>query len=59
MILPTKLGQNYKDSIASLVFTPIVLVLVLVRLYVRTYLTRRPGWDDLTCVLAVVSQCRS
>jgi hypothetical protein len=55
MTFPSKIGSNYNDSIVALVLLPLVWTFISVRIYVRGFITKKPGWDDVTAVAAAVS----
>jgi hypothetical protein len=57
MTFPHKNGSSYDGAILALVLLPLVWIFILVRIYVRGFLTKKPGWDDITVVLAAVSLC--
>jgi uncharacterized membrane protein (DUF106 family) len=55
MAFPSKNGSEYEDSMTGLVLLPLIWIFICTRIYVRAFLTRRPGWDDLAAVFAAVS----
>jgi hypothetical protein len=57
MTFPSKDGSNYHDSIAALVLLPLILIVISIRIYLRGFVTKRLGWDDITAVIAVVRSC--
>jgi hypothetical protein len=55
MTFPSKLGANYVDSITVLILLPLIWIFIGIRIYVRGFVTKKPGWDDVTAVIAAVS----
>jgi hypothetical protein len=57
MVFPSKASSNYSDSITVLILLPLVWTFITIRIYVRGYLIKSPGWDDITALVAAVSPC--
>jgi hypothetical protein len=55
MTFPDKTGANYDDSIVVLIILPLIWIFICLRLYVRGFVSKQPGWDDITAVIAAVS----
>jgi hypothetical protein len=55
MTFPSKSGAFYEDSVTVLISLPIIWVFIGIRIYVRGVLTKQPGWDDFTAIIAAVS----
>jgi hypothetical protein len=54
MAFPRKDGSSYEDGILALALLPLVWIFIIIRIYVRGFLAKRPGWDDITAVIAAV-----
>jgi hypothetical protein len=43
-------------SVVASIITVLMLFFVLARLYIRFFIQKKPGWDDLACVIATLAQ---
>jgi hypothetical protein len=57
MTFPSKDGSNYHDSIVALILLPLIWIFISIRIYIRGFIIKRLGWDDITAVIAVVRSC--
>jgi hypothetical protein len=57
MTFPDKIGDDYADSIVVLVLLPFIWIFICLRLYVRGFMSKKLGWDDVTALIAAVSLC--
>ena len=57
--IPHRQNIGLELTVVALVFFPLALIAVCLRLFVRLWIVRAAGWDDWHIVLAVVERVSS